>query len=329
LPQNPSHGNGDVAALENSGKFTGASYFMDNPIPKEKIRVKQKMLASAIFGRRQPVNRERQENEKLQTVQPSASRSGFLAAFPSPLAIGLALGVLGSGAARGRQNAWSRSDAGTNLWENNTNLPWNYEGSQNHRNRPDLPFQTRNHVLFGHDKNLVRDANTTVWFQFESLTMQSTATGARTFNSSVGGAGISLNWAFTNESGTGGNLTKEGSGTLTLEDHNTDTRTTTIDGGTLELHHLSRTCPAYLDQFSLAAIVSRRATTYLPGHGNPCPAAKRPPVRRKPASGFPSKFRLATPPILPRGPRSVNFCPRRAEIRLSGGNLDCRWHRER
>jgi len=105
-------------------------------------------------------------------------------------------------AVQAQQNVYSRSDAGTNLWENNSNLPWYYQTSNNNQSRPDLPFQTRNDVFFGHNNNLVQDVNTTTWFQLRSLTMQASATSARTFNSS-GGSGISLSSAFTNEAGSG------------------------------------------------------------------------------------------------------------------------------
>lgn len=99
-----------------------------------------------------------------------------------------------------QQNVFSRSDSGTNLWENNTNLPWYYQTSNNNQNRPDNGG--RNDVFFGHNNNLAQDINTHTWYQLRTLTLQSTATSNRTFTPS-GTAGISLTVGYTGESGTG------------------------------------------------------------------------------------------------------------------------------
>ena len=108
-----------------------------------------------------------------------------------------------AGTGHAQQNVYSRNDSGTNLWDNGTNKPWYYQTWNSTENRPDIwPVGTRNDVFFGHNNNLVQDVNGTVWYALRSLTMQASASSARTFNSS-GGAGISLSSAFTNEAGSG------------------------------------------------------------------------------------------------------------------------------
>jgi autotransporter-associated beta strand protein len=108
--------------------------------------------------------------------------------------------------AYGQQNVFSRSDSGTNLWDNGANLPWFFSGGppSGNQSRPDNgpSFPTRNDVFFGHNNNLTQDINSTVWFQLRNLTIQSTASSSRTWNSS-GGAGISLSAGFTNDAGAG------------------------------------------------------------------------------------------------------------------------------
>lgn len=121
--------------------------------------------------------------------------------FSSKLATTAAcVGAMWAAPVMAQQNVFSRSDSATNLWENNTNLPWYYQTSNNNQNRPDNGG--RNDVFFGHNNNLAQDINTNTWYQLRTLTLQSTATSNRTFTPS-GTAGISLTVGYTGESGTG------------------------------------------------------------------------------------------------------------------------------
>lgn len=99
------------------------------------------------------------------------------------------------------QNAtiYNRSDSGTNLWENDT--PANYPWWRTYAvNRPD--DGGRNNVIYDHNVNTTSDVNSLNWYQLRTLTFESSASDARTFNSS-GGAGISLTVGFTNNSAGG------------------------------------------------------------------------------------------------------------------------------
>jgi autotransporter-associated beta strand protein len=94
---------------------------------------------------------------------------------------------------------FSRSDSGTDLWENNSNLPWAYPSSIN-RSRPDLEWggQTRHFVIIGHNNNTTMNVNGNTWYGLRTLTLQASAGSNRTFNRD-GSAGISLTEGFYND----------------------------------------------------------------------------------------------------------------------------------
>lgn len=133
----------------------------------------------------------------------NAIRSSSKRHHSAILGLALVVGFTVVQPAHAQQNVFNRDNSGTNQWDNDTNKPWYYQtwNDPHERSRPDL-FAIRNDVFFGHNNQLVQDVNSKDWYSLRSLTMQSTSTSARTFNSS-GGVGISLSLAFTNESGSG------------------------------------------------------------------------------------------------------------------------------
>ena len=89
-------------------------------------------------------------------------------------------------------------DGVSGLWWDNAQ-PWYYETSNNNQIRPDLdPVGTRNNVFIGHNSNTTMTVNGT-WFALRTLTLQSSASSNRIFNTSDGG-GISLSVGFTSDS---------------------------------------------------------------------------------------------------------------------------------
>ena len=94
--------------------------------------------------------------------------------------------------ATAQQVVYSRSDAGTGLWWNDTvaNYPWYYETWANNQNRPDQPVNTANFLKIGHNNNVTMTVNGT-FFWLGSLEIQGSASSSRTYNSSDGGG-----WSF-------------------------------------------------------------------------------------------------------------------------------------
>lgn len=101
-----------------------------------------------------------------------------------------------------QQNVYSRSDASTGNWWDDSN-PWYRSCDTWSINRPDknVCYQWdpigRNNVFIGHNNNTTMSVNG-AWFQLRMLTLESTATVARTFNNNSGG--ISIGTGIYNES---------------------------------------------------------------------------------------------------------------------------------
>ena len=102
------------------------------------------------------------------------------------------------GAAHAQQNVFSRSDANTDLWWDDSAKPWFYQFDGN-QNRPDN--FTRNNVFIGHNNNTTMNVNG-AFFQLRSLTLQTGSSANRTFNATSGG-GISLSDGLYIEAGSG------------------------------------------------------------------------------------------------------------------------------
>lgn len=106
--------------------------------------------------------------------------------------------LLVGGNAHAQQDVFSRSDANTGLWWDDSAKPWFYQFDGN-QNRPDN--FTRNNVFIGHNNNTTMNVNG-AFFQLRSLTLQTGASADRTFNASSGG-GISLSNGLYIEAGSG------------------------------------------------------------------------------------------------------------------------------
>jgi autotransporter-associated beta strand protein len=101
-----------------------------------------------------------------------------------------------------QQSVYSRSDSNTNLWWDGDRLPWRYTSWNSNERRPDIwPEGTRNDVFIGHNNNTSMTVNG-AFFQLKKLTLQSTATSNRTYDSFQGGA-ISLSEGYYKETGSG------------------------------------------------------------------------------------------------------------------------------
>lgn len=104
-----------------------------------------------------------------------------------------------SGAAA--QNVYSRDDVYSGNWWDSDN-PWHYTDGSNQQ-RPDNNGATRNDVFIGHNNDTTMVVNG-AFFQLQSLTLQSSATSGRVFNSDgSSGTGISLSNGLYIESGSG------------------------------------------------------------------------------------------------------------------------------
>ena len=90
-----------------------------------------------------------------------------------------------------QQDVYWRSDTGSTLWWNDADNPWYYASWDSTEPRPDYwPIPTRNFVKFDNNNQTTTTVNG-VFFTLNTLTIESSASSARTFNSSDGG-GISL-----------------------------------------------------------------------------------------------------------------------------------------
>jgi autotransporter-associated beta strand protein len=105
----------------------------------------------------------------------------------------LAFGILSTAGASAQATVYNRSDSGTGLWWSDSPHPWWYGYTGN---RPDIGG--RNDVIYDHNNNLTSTVNG-AFFNLRTLTLASTASSNRTFNSTDGG-GISLSVGFTNNS---------------------------------------------------------------------------------------------------------------------------------
>lgn len=86
--------------------------------------------------------------------------------------------------ALGQNDAFSRGESGTDLWWNDSNLPWFIGGGN--RNRPDWA-SGENRLKIGHNNNTTMRVNGADFF-IGSLEIQGGATTARIYNSEAGGA---------------------------------------------------------------------------------------------------------------------------------------------
>jgi fibronectin-binding autotransporter adhesin len=90
-----------------------------------------------------------------------------------------------------QQDVYWRSDTGSTVWFNEADRPWYYATWDSTETRPDIwPIPTRNFVIFDNNNQTTTTVNG-VFFNLDSLTIESAASSARTYNSSDGG-GISL-----------------------------------------------------------------------------------------------------------------------------------------
>lgn len=91
--------------------------------------------------------------------------------------------------ARAQQDVYWRNDTGASNWWDSGN-PWWYVTWANSQNRPDNNSGTRNFVFFDNNNQTTTTVNG-AFFALNTLTIQSGASSARTYNGSSGG-GISL-----------------------------------------------------------------------------------------------------------------------------------------
>ena len=95
-------------------------------------------------------------------------------------------------AVQAQQTVYWRSETGSGLWWNGTSpKPWWYSSWSNEQDRPDRDWRTANDIVFNNNNQTTHDVNGNDWYYVRTLTFDSTASGARTFNR-TGSAGIDM-----------------------------------------------------------------------------------------------------------------------------------------